>query len=94
MDEYELKFLDILATSSAKIARYRRNIDENDYLTTLNDLDNSISDVLTALAAMPDKVNALNDSFNSMEIYLDDLEATTLGELSYLSHWFIKHYFR
>ena len=81
MDEYELRFLDILATSSAKIARYRRNIDENDYLTTLNDLDSRISDVLTALAVIPDKVNSLNDSFNSIEIDLDDLEATTLGEL-------------
>ena len=94
MDEYELRLLDILATSSAKIARYRRSIDENDYVTTLNDLDSKISDVLTALAAIPDKVNALNDSFNSMETYLDDLEATTLGELSFLSHWFIKLYFR
>ena len=94
MDEYELRFLDILATSSAQIARYRRNIDENDYSATLNDLNSRMSDVLNSLATIPDKVNALNDSFNSMETYLDDLEATTLGELSFLSHWFIKLYFR
>ena len=86
MDEYELRFLDILATSSAQIARYRRNIDENDYSTTLNDLNSRMSDVLNSLATIPDKVNALNDSYNSLDAYLDVLEEAALGELFFLSH--------
>ena len=79
-EEYELSFLDILATPSLKIARHRRNSDENDYSTTLNDLDSRISDVLNSLARIPDKVNALNDSYNSLDAYLDVLEEATLGE--------------
>ena len=80
-----MSFLEILATSNKEISRFRRNDDENDYLTTLNDLDSRISDVLTSLAAIPDKINALNDSYNSLDTYLDDLEEAALGELSYLS---------
>ena len=80
MDEYELSFLDILATSSLTIVRYKRNDDENQYLTTLNDLDNRISDVLTSLAAMSNKFHALNDSYSSLEAYLNDLAETALGE--------------
>ena len=85
MDEYELSFLDILATSSLTIVRYKRNVDENGYLTTLNDLDIRTSYVLTSLAAMPNKFYALNDSYNSLETYLDDLAEAALGELSFLS---------
>ena len=76
--------MEILATSNKEIYRFRRNGDEN-YLTTLNDLGSKISDVLTSLAAIPDKINALNDSYNSLDTYLDDLEEAALGELSYLS---------
>ena len=85
-DEYELSFLDILAASSLKIARHRRNSDENDYSTKLNDLDSRMSDVLNSLARIPDKVNALNDSYNSLDAYLDVLEEAALGELFFLSH--------
>ena len=81
-----MSFLDILATQSLTIARYRRNADENDYLTILNDLDSRMSDVLTTVATMPDKVNALNESYNFLALYLDDLEEAALGELSSLSN--------
>ena len=94
MDENELSFLDILATPSLNIARYRRDADKNDYLTTLNDLDSRISDVLTTLAAMPNKVNALDESYNSLALYLDDLEESALGESSYLSNYLLIHNLR
>ena len=83
-----MSFLEILATPSLTNARYRRKADETDYFTTLNDLDSRMYDVLTSLATIPDKFNALNESFNSFELYLDDLEITTLGEVSFLSYCF------
>ena len=93
MDEHELSFLDVLVVSSKTAARYRRNFDEIDYSTTMNDLDSRISDVITSLAAMPDKVNALNHSYDSLETYLDDLEEATLGK-SLFFLLLIKLYFR
>ena len=45
-----------------------------------------MSDVLTTVATMPDKVNALNESYNFLALYLDDLEEAALGELSSLSN--------
>ena len=88
MNEYELSFLDILADSSLKFTRYKRNDDEDELSTTLNELDNRISDVLTSLAAMSDKVNVLNNSYYSLDSFLDDLEEATLGELSFFLHFY------
>ena len=86
--------MEILATPSLTIARYRRNADENDYLAILNDLDSRMSDVITTLATIPDKVNALNESYNSLNAHLDDLEEAALGELFYLSNSLLIDYFR
>ena len=77
-----------MATPSLTNARYRRKADETDYFTTLNDLDSRMYDVLTSLATIPDKFKALNESYNSFEIYLDDLEEATLGETSFFSYCF------
>ena len=94
MDEHELSFLDVLVVSSKTAARYRRNFDEIDYSTTMNDLDSRISDVITSLAAIQDKHNVLNHSYDSLETYLDDLEEATLGKLSFFFSLLIKLYFR
>ena len=59
------------------MARYRRDTDESDqYLTTLEDLDSRIADVLTSLAAVSGKINSLNNSYDSFEASLDSLEET------------------
>ena len=67
-------------TSSLSMARYRRDTDEDDYLSTLEDLDSRISDVLTSLAAVSGKINSLNDSYDSFETSLDHLEETAEGK--------------
>ena len=67
-------------TSSLTMARYRRETDEDDYLNTLEDLDSRISDVLTSLAAVPGKISALNESYDSFETSLDYLEETAEGK--------------
>ena len=92
MNEYELSFLDVLATSNIEVTRFRRNGDKSDYLTTLNDLDSRLSDAFTSLATIPDKINVLNESYNSFELFLDDLEEAALGELSFVI-WLIVNKF-
>ena len=67
-------------TSSLSMTRYRRDTDEDDYLSTLEDLDSRISDVLTSLAAVSGKINSLNDSYDSFETSLDHLEETAEGK--------------
>ena len=84
--------MDVLATSNIGVTRFRRDGDENDYLTTLNDLDSRLSDTFTSLATIPDKINALNESYNSFELFLDDLEEAALGELSFVL-WLIVNQF-
>ena len=92
MNEYELSFLDVLATSNKEVTRFRRNSDKNDYLTTLNDLDSRLSDAFTSLATVPDKINGLNESYNSFELYLDGLEEAALGEFTFVI-WLIVNQF-
>ena len=67
-------------TSSLSMTRYRRDTDEDDYLSTLEDLDSRISDVLTSLAAVSGRIDALNDSYDSYEASLDYLEETAEGK--------------
>ena len=62
------------------MARYKRDTDEIDYLSTLEDLDSRISDVFTLLDEVEGKVNALNDSYDSFEASLDNLEETAEGK--------------
>ena len=62
------------------MARYRRDTDEIDYLSTLEDLDSRIADVFTLLDEVEGKVNALNDSYDSFEASLDSLAETAEGK--------------
>lgn len=69
-------------TSSLSMARYKRDTDEDDYLATLEDLEDRITVTLSLLAAVPDRVNAVNDSYESFETVLDELEETALRKLA------------
>ena len=62
------------------MVRHRRDSDETDYLGTLEDLDSRIADVFTLLDEVEGKVNALNDSYDSFEASLDNLEETAEGK--------------
>ena len=63
------------------MVRHRRDADESGYLATLEDLEDRITITLKVLTAIPDRVNALNDSYESLEASLDDLEETALRKL-------------
>ena len=61
--------------------RHRRDADESGFLVTLEDLEHRIRITLDLLTAVPDRVNALNDSYESLEASIDDLEETALRKL-------------
>ena len=63
------------------MVRHRRDVDESGFLATLEDLEDRITITLKVLTAIPDRVNALNDSYESLEASLDDLEETALRKL-------------
>ena len=63
------------------MVRHRRDADESGYLATLEDLEDRITATLKVLTAIPNRVNALNDSYESLEASLDDLEETALRKL-------------
>ena len=63
------------------MVRHRRDVDESGFLATLEDLEDRITITLKLLTAIPDRVNALNDSYESLEASLDNLEETALRKL-------------
>ena len=63
------------------MVRNRRDADKSGFLATLEDLEDRITITLKLLTAIPDRVNALNDSYESLEASLDDLEETALRKL-------------
>ena len=63
------------------MVRHRRDADESGFLATLEDLEDRITVTLNLLTAIPDRVNALNNSYESLEASLDDLENTALRKL-------------
>ena len=63
------------------MVRQRRDAGESDFLATLEDLEDRIAITLNLLTAVPDRVNALNDSYESLEASIDDLEETALRKL-------------
>ena len=63
------------------MVRHRRDVDESGFLATLEDLEDRITATLKVLTAIPNRVNALNDSYESLEASLDDLEETALRKL-------------
>ena len=63
------------------MVRHRRDVDESGFLATLEDLEDRITITLKVLTAIPNRVNALNDSYESLEASLDNLEETALRKL-------------
>ena len=63
------------------MVRHKRDVDESGFLARLEDLEDRITVTLNLLTAVPDRVNALNDSYESLEASLDDLEETALRKL-------------
>ena len=63
------------------MVRHRRDVDESGFLATLEDLEDRITVTLNLLTAVPGRVNALNDSYESLEASLDVLEKTALRKL-------------
>ena len=63
------------------MVRHRRDADESGFFAILEDLEDRITVTLNLLTAVPDRVNALNDSYESLEASLDDLEETALRKL-------------
>ena len=63
------------------MVRNRRDADKSGFLATLEDLEDRITVTLNLLTAVPDRVNALNDSYESLEASIDDLEETALRKL-------------
>ena len=63
------------------MVRHKRDVDESGFLARLEDLEDRIKVTLNLLTAVPDRVNALNDSYESLEASLDDLEETALRKL-------------
>ena len=63
------------------MVRQRRDAGESDFLATLEDLEDRITVTLNLLTAVPDRVNALNDSYESLEASIDDLEETARRKL-------------
>ena len=63
------------------MVRNRRDADKSGFLATLEDLEDRITATLKVLTAIPNRVNALNDSYESLEASLDNLEETALRKL-------------
>ena len=63
------------------MVRQRRDADESGFLAILEDLEDRIAITLNFLTAVPDRVNALNDSYESLKASIDDLEETALRKL-------------
>ena len=73
------------ARSRLLLSRNARDINdtvEDNYFAYLEDLDARITTIFNLLQSVPNRVNALNDSYHSFETSLAELEATADRKLA------------